>query len=201
MGAGNLAKVFDGRDDTVHYLVNLAAGAAMPGGLRQMRGIIDEDRRRRYKLSDWLNKEVTFPDMFMSQVYHVTPWMTDKNLPALDPFGRVIKNQDPTGALYAWRQTQLKPDPVYQEIQRLYFDQEKGFAPATPWFSRDELAKLKLSKEEHYRLIQYSGDWLYSFVNGLLSWDEWNKPTPTEAAAQILSKNKTEERELLERGE
>ena len=201
MGAGNLAKVFDGRDDLVHYFINLAAGAAMPGGLRQMRNVVDEDRRKRYKLSDWQNKEVTFSDMFMSQVYHVTPWMTDKNLPALDPFGRVIKNQDPTGALYAWRETQNKPDPVYQEIQRLYFDQEKGFAPATPWFSRDELAKLKLSKEEHYRLIQYSGDWLYSFVNGLLSWDEWNKPTPTEAAAQMLSKNKTEERELLERGE
>jgi hypothetical protein len=201
MGAGNLAKVFDGRDDTIHYLVNLAAGAAMPGGLRQMRSIVDRDRRKRYKLSDWQNDEVTFSDMFMSQVYHVTPWMTDKNLPALDPFGRVIKNQDPVGSLYAWRQTQLKTDPVYQEVQRLYFDQEKGFAPATPWFSKSELAKLKLSKEEHHRLIQYSGDWLYSFMNGLLSWDEWNKPTPVEAAAQILSKNKTEERELLGRGE
>ncbi len=201
MGVGNIAKVFDRRDDVVHYFVNLAAGAAMPGGLRQMRGILDKTRRKRYTMTDVLNQEVTFSDMFMSQVYQTAPWLTDKNMPALDPFGRVIKNADPVGALYAWRKTQNAPDPVYQEVQRLYFDQGKGFAPATPWFSKDELAKLKLSKEEHYRLIQYSGDWLYNVVNGLIQWEEWNKPTPVEAAASMLAKNKTEYRDLLAKGD
>ena len=194
MGVKNVSKLTDTRSDLINFFVNTVAGGAMPGGVRQLRNIVDSVRRSPVRWRDYEDpyQEVNFWDMVYSQVSHVTPWMKDNNLPALDPFGRIIKEQDPKGALYAWRKTKETLDPVYQEIQKIYFDEGKGFPSAPAWFSTGELNKIKLTNEEHHRLIQYSGEWLYNTIEALMETDVWNMPSYEETAMRLYNKNITQ---------
>ena len=80
--------------------------------------------------------------------------------------------------MLAWRQTERLNDPVYAEIQKIYFDQEKGFKAASAFFTSSDLAKIKLSPAEHHALIKASGQELYGFINKAMQTDAWNEMPP-----------------------
>ena len=95
-------------------------------------------------------------------------------MPALDPFGNEIPKPDPVGGLLAWRQTQRLNDPVYAEIQKIYFDNKRGFKSASAFFTSSDLATIKLTPGEHQALIKISGQNLYNFIDNAIKVDEWS---------------------------
>ena len=77
-----------------------------------------------------------------------------------------------------WRETQKLNDPVYAEIQKIYFDQEKGFKSASSFFTSSDLATIRLTPGEHQALIKISGQELYNFINSAMEVEEWNNMSP-----------------------
>ena len=75
--------------------------------------------------------------------------------------------------MFAFRQTEPINDPVYAEIQDIYFDRDKGFRPASAFFTVSELSKLKLTPEEHHSIIAMSGQILYNYIEELMKKDAY----------------------------
>ena len=174
-GTGDLFKVLNGRKDAVNFFFNFTAGMAVPGTVRQLQNIINPNRTRKLKLSD-IDENVNLRDVAISQTEGVFPWFVEgSNLDALDPFGRVIPFPDAVGGLYAMRETIPKNDPVYNEIQNVFFEKDRGFEYASPFYTASELAKINLTPEEHFQLIKVSGEELYKFVDTVIKTDEYNK--------------------------
>jgi hypothetical protein len=203
MGVQETMKMLDkDGNDGIRFMVNIIAGSAFPGILRQMRNVVDPVRRDPLKKRDWEDPYTGYSkmDVIKSQVKHQLPWTKDSNLQALDPFGFPIGEQDPVGAIFALRVSKIKDDPVYQEIQKLYFDDRlisekgRGFKPVSAFFSENEASRLRLTDEQRYMLHQYSGQWLYSTMQDLLKWEQWKKPEPQDIANQLFLE------EIKERG-
>ena len=172
-GTGDFFKVLNGRRDFLDYGFNQIAGAAVPGTYRQWLSVVDPVRRRRLKLVE-RDENVNIIDILESQAENVLPWLIEgTNLPALDPFGNEIPKPDPVGGLLAWRQTERLNDPVYAEIQKIYFDNDRGFKSASAFFTSSDLAKIKLTPGEHQALIKASGQDLYNFINNAIQVEEW----------------------------
>jgi len=177
-GTGDLFKVMNGRRDFLDFGFNQLAGMTVPGTYRQWLSVVDPVRRRRFKMVDY-DENTNYIDILESQAENILPWFIEgSNLPALDPFGNEIPKPDPVGGLLAWRQTERLNDPVYAEIQKIYFDQEKGFKAASAFFTSSDLAKIKLSPAEHHALIKASGQELYGFIDKAMQTDAWDEMTP-----------------------
>ena len=177
-GTGDLFKVMNGRRDFLDFGFNQLAGMTVPGTYRQWLSVVDPVRRRRFKMADY-DENTNYIDILESQAENILPWFIEgSNLPALDPFGNEIPKPDPVGGLLAWRQTERLNDPIYAEIQKIYFDQEKGFKAASAFFTSSDLAKIKLSPAEHHALIKASGQELYGFINKAMQTDAWDEMTP-----------------------
>jgi len=177
-GTGDLFKAMHGRKDWLDFSFNFMAGMTVPGTYRQWLSVVDDKRRRRFKLADY-DENTNYIEILESQAENVLPWFIDgDNFEALDPFGNEIPKPDPVGGLLAWRKTQPKNDPVYKEIQEIYFDQGKGFKPASAFFTSSDLAKIKLAPEEHYALIKASGQELYNFLSKIVQTEEYQKIPP-----------------------
>jgi len=173
-GTGDLFKVLNGRRDFLDYGFNQMAGALVPGSYRQWLSVVDPVRRRRLKLVE-RNENIDIIDVLESQAENVLPWFVEgSNMSALDPFGNEIPKPDPVGGLLAWRQTQRLNDPVYAEIQKIYFDNKKGFKSASAFFTSSDLATIKLTPGEHQALIKISGQNLYNFIDNAIKVDEWS---------------------------
>ena len=173
-GTGDLFKVLNGRRDFLDYGFNQMAGALVPGSYRQWLSVVDPVRRRRLKLVE-RNENIDLIDVLESQAENVLPWFIEgSNMKALDPFGNEIPKPDPVGGLLAWRQTQRLNDPVYAEIQKIYFDNKKGFKSASAFFTSSDLATIKLTPGEHQALIKISGQNLYNFIDNAMKVDEWS---------------------------
>ena len=176
-GTGDLFKVLNGRRDFLDYGFNQMAGALVPGSYRQWLSVVDPVRRRRLKLVE-RNENIDIIDVLESQAENVLPWFVEgSNMPALDPFGNEIPKPDPVGGLLAWRQTQRLNDPVYAEIQKIYFDNKRGFKSASAFFTSSDLATIKLTPGEHQALIKISGQNLYNFIDNAIKVDEWSNMT------------------------
>ena len=172
-GTGDFFKVLNGRRDFLDYGFNQIAGAVVPGTYRQWLSVVDPVRRKRLKLVE-RDENVNIIDILESQAENVLPWLIEgTNLPALDPFGNEIPKPDPVGGLLAWRQTERLNDPVYAEIQKIYFDNDRGFKSASAFFTSSDLAKIKLTPGEHQALIKASGQDLYNFINNAIQVEEW----------------------------
>ena len=177
-GTGDLFKAMHGRKDWLDFLFNFGAGMTVPGTYRQWLSVVDDKRRRRFKLADY-DENTNYIEILESQAENILPWFIEgSNLIALDPFGNEILKPDPVGGLLAWRETQPKNDPVYKEIQEIYFDQGKGFKPASAFFTSSDLAKIKLTPKEHHALIQASGQELYNFLSKIIQTEEYQKIPP-----------------------
>jgi succinate dehydrogenase flavin-adding protein (antitoxin of CptAB toxin-antitoxin module) len=177
-GTGDLFKAMHGRKDWLDFLFNFGAGMTVPGTYRQWLSVVDPVRTKRFKLADY-DENTNYIEILESQAESVLPWFIEgSNLPALDPFGNEIPKPDPVGGLLAWRETQPKNDPVYKEIQEIYFDQGKGFKPASAFFTSSDLAKIKLTPNEHHALIQASGQELYNFLSKIVQTEEYQKIPP-----------------------
>ena len=177
-GTGDLFKVMNGRRDFLDFAFNQLAGMTVPGTYRQWLSVVDPVRRQRFKMADY-DENTNYIDILESQAENILPWFIEgSNLSALDPFGNEIPKPDPVGGLLAWRQTERLNDPVYAEIQKIYFDQEKGFKAASAFFTSSDLAKIKLSPAEHHALIKASGQELYGFINKVMQTDAWDEMTP-----------------------
>lgn len=177
-GTGDLFKAMHGRKDWLDFSFNFIAGRAVPGTYRQWLSVVDPARKRRLRLADY-DENTNYIDILESQAENVLPWLLDpKNLDALDPFGNYIPKPDPVGGLFAWRRTQPVNDPVYAEIQKVYFDEKKGFKPASAFFTSSDLAKIKLTPQEHHALIKASGRDLYNFIQEMIQNDNYNELTP-----------------------
>ena len=177
-GTGDLFKAMHGRKDWLDFSFNFMAGMTVPGTYRQWLSVVDPVRRKRFKLADY-DENTNYIEILESQAESVLPWFIDgDNFKALDPFGNKIPKPDPVGGLLAWRETQPKDDPVYKEIQEIYFDQGKGFKPASAFFTSSDLAKIKLAPEEHYALIKASGQELYNFLSKIVQTEEYQKIPP-----------------------
>tara|TARA_R110000824_G_scaffold310171_1_gene497477 strand:- start:496 stop:2904 length:2409 start_codon:yes stop_codon:yes gene_type:complete len=177
-GTGDLFKVMNGRRDFLDFAFNQMAGATVPGSFRQWLSVVDPVRRKRLKYGE-INENVNIIDVLQSQAENVLPWFIEgSNLPALDPFGNEIPKPDPVGGLLGWRETQKLNDPVYAEIQKIYFDQEKGFKSASSFFTSSDLATIRLTPGEHQALIKISGQELYNFINSAMEVEEWNNMSP-----------------------
>ena len=187
-GTGDLFKALHGRKDWAELGFSLAAGAALPGIVRQYASIIDDKRRSRLRAND-INENIDYIDVLKSQGYNTLPFFTDKNLNALDPFGREIDKPDPVGGIFAMRYTEAKSDPVYQEIQKVFFDRDKGFQPASPLFTANEFAKIGFTPEEHWTLIKVSGEVLYDAILQEMQKPYWQETKPA-IRARIISKAK-----------
>ena len=174
-GTGDLFKVLNGRKDAVNFFFNFTAGMAVPGTVRQLQNIINPNRTRKLKLSD-IDENVNLSDVAISQAKGVFPWFVEgSNLPALDPFGRVIPFPDAVGGLYAMRETIPKNDPVYNEIQTVFFERDKSFKYASPFYTASELAKINLTPEEHFQLIKKSGQELYKTLDTIIKTDNYKE--------------------------
>lgn len=185
-GTGDLFKVLNGRRDFLDYGFNQMAGALVPGSYRQWLSVVDPVRRKRLKLVE-RNENIDIIDVLESQAENVLPWFIEgSNMEALDPFGNEIPKPDPVGGLLAWRQTQRLDDPVYAEIQKIYFDNKKGFKSASAFFTSSDLAKIKLTPGEHQALIKVSGQNLYNFVDNAIKVDEWSNMSDA-AKRQIIN--------------
>ena len=177
-GTGDLFKAMHGRKDWLDFSFNFLSGMAVPGTYRQWLSVVDPVRKRRFKLADY-DENTNYIDILESQAENILPWYLDaENLDALDPFGTPIPKPDPKGGLLAWRRTQPVNDPVYAEIQKIYFDQGEGFKPASAFFTSSDLAKIKLTPAEHHALIQASGKDLYDFIQKAMQTDLYNELTP-----------------------
>jgi len=177
-GTGDLFKALHGRKDWASFFTNFTAGMSVPGTYRQILSIVDPVRRKRFKLVD-IDENVDIVDVIQSQAESVLPWfIKGENLDALDPFGNIIRKPDPVGGLLAWRRTQPVNDPVYQEIQKIYFDEGRTFKSAGSFFTTSDLAKIKLTPEEHFAIIQASGKETYNFISKLLSIEAYQNLTP-----------------------
>jgi len=177
-GTGDLFKVMNGRRDFLDFAFNQLAGMTVPGTYRQWLSVVDPVRRQRFKMADY-DENTNYIDILESQAENILPWFIEgSNLPALDPFGNEIPKPDPVGGLLAWRQTERLNDPIYAEIQKIYFDQERGFKAASAFFTSSDLAKIKLSPAEHHALIKASGQELYGFINKAMQTDAWDEMTP-----------------------
>ena len=177
-GTGDLFKAMHGRKDWLDFGFNFIAGRAVPGTYRQWLTVVEPVRKRRFKLADY-DENTNYIDILESQAENILPWYLDaENLDALDPFGTPIRKPDPKGGLLAWRRTQPVNDPVYAEIQKIYFDQGKGFKPASAFFTSSDLAKIKLTPNEHHALIKASGKDLYNFISEAMQTDLYNELTP-----------------------
>ena len=183
-GTGDLFKALHSRKDWAEFGFNLTAGAAMPGVVRQYASIIDDKRRSRLKLSD-VDENIDYMDVLKSQGYNILPFFTDRNLPALDPFGREIDKPDPVGGIFAMRYTEAKNDPVYQEIQKVFFDRDEGFKPANPMFTTSEFAKIGYTPEEHWTLMKVSGEALYNAIKEEMQKEYWQQEKPAVKALII----------------
>ena len=187
-GFEDLFKIREGRKDVLDYLFSFSAGMLIPGTIRQIDSIIDPVRRKKLKNSD-MDENVDWVEVAQSQAKQVFPWFSkNKNLPALDPFGNEIQKPDPVGGLFAFRYTKAKNDPVYAEIQKIYFDQDKRFQPARPMFTSTELAKINYTPEEHFALIKITGQQLYSFIENSMQSEEWQTMKPAMKRQQINSR-------------
>jgi len=185
-GTGDLFKVLNGRRDFLDYGFNQMAGALVPGSYRQWLSVVDPVRRRRLKLVE-RNENIDIIDVLESQAENVLPWFVEgSNMPALDPFGNEIPKPDPVGGLLAWRQTQRLNDPVYAEIQKIYFDNKRGFKSASAFFTSSDLATIKLTPGEHQALIKISGQNLYNFIDNAIKVDEWSNMSDA-AKGQIIN--------------
>ena len=172
-GTGDVIKALEDEDKAVNFLSKFLGGMFVPGFIRQAHTIVSPNRTKRLKWSE-INENVDWFDYSKSQAEQVIPWLIPgNNLDALDPFGRVIPKPDPVGGLFAFRQTEPINDPVYAEIQDIYFDRDKGFRPASAFFTVSELSKLKLTPEEHHSIIAMSGQILYNYIEELMKKDAY----------------------------
>ena len=178
-GTGDLFKAINRPETAGEFLTRFTAGMVLPGIVRQYAGVIDPNRRTKLKFTD-INENIDFYDVAKSKGYGLLPWFTTKNLNALDPFGNEIPYPDPLGGLVAMRYTHAINDPVYEEIQKVFFDRDRGFKPASPLFTNSELAKIKYTPKEHYSLIKMSGITLYETIKEAMTkqyWKDWeDKP-------------------------
>jgi len=185
-GVGDIFKAFDNRHDFESWAIRTVAGTFIPGFSRQIDSIIDPVRRKALKKRD-IDENNTFSDYIKSNVEKNLPWFTEgkTNLPALDAFGNEIPKLDPVGGLYAFRRSDKKDDPVYAEIQRLFFDQEENFTSARPVLYGKEQAQINLTREEHQALIKISGQTTYNIIDALLKDDNFQGKTDFKKRKEI----------------
>tara|TARA_E500000305_G_scaffold103111_2_gene98367 strand:- start:1299 stop:6539 length:5241 start_codon:yes stop_codon:yes gene_type:complete len=163
-GTEDLFDALDSEDKFTNFMFKFSAGMLVPGIVRQINSIVSPYRTSRLKYTD-INENVDFYEYLKSNAEQALPWLIPgQNLDALDPFGRIIPKPDPIGGLFAFRSTPEDNDPVYNEIQKIYFDTNTGFKPAGPLYTASEMAKIRLTPEEHWSLIAITGQSLYNFI-------------------------------------